>query len=102
MWKKIGADFSNNPRDVQTQPITNKNPSWFYVHVIGENVYVEAAKNHDNSCSIEIPRKLNPSEFEKMLDIYHRRNAGEKVSREATAVTINQVYWYGIFAEMKM
>ena len=37
-----------------------------------------------------------------MLDIYHRRNAGEKVSREATAVTINQVYWYGVFAEMKI
>lgn len=102
MWEKIVEEFSKNPRDLQTQPTTNVTPLWFYVQVIDGDLYVGKAKSHEKSCSIQGLRRINPSELEKILDIYHRRNAGEKVSREATATTKNQVYWYGIFAEMKM
>ncbi len=35
-----------------------------------------------------------------MLDLYMRRTKGEAISREATELTRNQVYWYGIFNDI--
>ena len=43
---------------------------------------------------------LEKYKFDMMLSIYNRRKSGEQVSQDAGAITHNQVYWYGIFADM--
>lgn len=100
-FSQIVSSFRANPRDVSTAPISDVQPKYFYVYVIAGSLYVSRAKTHKPSCSITNERKLNANEFETMLSIYHRRNAGEKVSQEAVRATINSIYWYGIFNDMK-
>ena len=81
-------------------PTTAKAPVWFYVFEEDGKVCVKNAEGHENSSHMIGVRVLEPSESKKMLDIYGRRKRGENVSKEATATTRNQVYWYGIFADM--
>ena len=99
-WEKIVAEYANNPRDVITVPITNKKGIWFYVHTKNGTVYISGAKCHSNSSKISWPIRLQSDKFEDMLQIYLRRKNGVPVSQEATATTRQQVYWYGIFADM--
>lgn len=100
MWNKIILEFQKNPRDVRTCP-TRGHGVWFYVWVEAGNLYVSRSKACTPSSKIKGKRWLNPSECEPMLELYKRRCRGESVSQEATALTRNQVYWYGIFYEMK-
>lgn len=102
MWKTIVAEYQNKPRDVKTVPINNRVGVWFYVFADGNNICVANAKEHEPSCKLSNPRVLVESEFEGMLDLYHRRMNGDKVSKEAQAITYSQVYFYGIFADMKL
>ena len=101
-WEEILKSFTTNPRDVHTQPLTKRAVLQFYVYVEDKKLYVDRAKNNEPSSNLS-KRRLLASEFEKcaiMYDIYQRRKRGEEVSHEATAITVNQVYWYGIFADM--
>lgn len=74
----------------------------FFTYIDKGYVYVEPARSKMPASKIRTPRKLDPAEFDTMLDLYHRRNKGEKVSYDATRVTQNQVYWYGVFHDMGM
>ncbi len=102
MWKEIVESFTSNPRDVKSIPITKRTPVWFYVYMENGRLYVEGAKDHIPSSNISTRRLLSPKNnmVETMFDIYQRRKSGEPVSAEATAATVNQIYWYGIFADM--
>ena len=102
IWKKILNEFLKNPRDVKTVPMTFHEPKWFYVLTVNDNLYVESGRNHNNKSKISAPRQIKQLELEAMLNLYHRRMNGEKVSAEAQSTTQNQVYWYGIFAEMQL
>ena len=102
MWETIISDFTKNPRDVKTIPIIPQEPKWFYVTVEDGNLFVESGRNHANHSQISDRRNLQRSEFETMLDLYHRRKRGEAVAAEAKQRTQNQVYWYGILAEMNL
>ena len=97
---KIISEFQKNPRDVCTRP-TRGHGVWFYVWVEAGNLYVSRSKVYTPSSKIKGKLWLNPSECEPMLELYKRRCRGESVSQEAIALTRNQVYWYGIFYEMK-
>lgn len=99
VYSIILNEFYENPRDVITVPKKGTG-KWFYVYARNNSVYVEGGKNHSNVSKISSPRKLNINETEKMLDLYRRRCKGESVSQLATETTQNQVYWYGIFAEL--
>lgn len=99
-WEKIVAEYANNPRDVITVPITKKKGIWFYVHTKNGSVYISRAKYHSDSSKIGWPIKLQSEKFEAMFRIYLLRKNGVPVSQEATATTRQQVYWYGIFADM--
>ena len=102
MWKEIVESFTSNPRDVKSIPITKRTPVWFYVYMENGRLYVDRAKEHIPSSNLSKRRMLS-SGAEKcsiMYDIYRRRKCGEPVSAEATATTVNQVYWYGIFADL--
>ena len=100
VYEKMLRKYGENPRCVCTVPTTAKAPVWFYVFGEDGKVCVKNAEGHENSSHMIGVRVLEPSESKKMLDIYGRRKRGENVSKEATATTRNQVYWYGIFADM--
>ena len=95
-WNVILHNLITNPRDLPTRPKDSRTPKWFYAYVDGNSIYVANAKNHSNSSSISVPRRLNFSEFEAIYPIHLRRENGERVSQEATDTTRNQVYWYSI------
>jgi len=99
-YNQLLEDFSENPRDICTVPLTNKEPVWFYVFTKNGALFVDKAKFHNNSSSIVKSRELKETECSAMLDIYHRRQKGEAVSRVAAEITRNQVYWYGVFSEL--
>ena len=102
MWQEIIKSFAANPRDVKTNPLRNRAALWFYVYVEDGRLYVDCAKEHTPSSKLSTRRMLS-SGAEKcniMYDIYRRRKSGEPVAAEATATTVNQVYWYGIFADL--
>ena len=99
LWRKILSEFQKNPRDVCTCP-TRGQGRWFYVWAEGGNLYAANSKTHTPSSKIKGARWLNPEECAPMLLLYERRCRGEAVSQEATALTRNQVYWYGIFRAM--
>ena len=98
-WEDMISSYINNPRDVKTIPLQGTG-IWFYVYVEDNDIYIEGAKNHSNSSIIRGSRKLESEKIDVMLSLYYRRKKGEPVSQEATSTTQNQVYWYGIFADM--
>ena len=100
VYEKMLRKYGENPRCVCTVPTTAKAPVWFYVFGEDGKVCVKNAEGHENSSHMIGVRVLEPSESKKMLDIYGRRKRGENVSKEAGKATVNQVYWYGIFADM--
>ena len=102
MWEEIVRSYSENPRDVQSQPLNNRPGLWFYVYVEKGTLYVEQAKAHKPSSKLSMRRKLSRAsqKCEMMFEFYRRRKNGETVSAEAGHKTVNQVYWYGVFADM--
>jgi hypothetical protein len=97
LWIKIIDDILKNPRDLQTTPIINRGGVWFSVTTDGKTISVDNAKTEKPSSRIGPTREICKDEFIKMHPIYLRRKRGEKVSKEATNTTINQVYIYSIF-----
>lgn len=95
-WHIIINDLKNNPRDLHTVPKTNVKPKWFYTYTDGDKIHVTNAKEHTPSSTISTTRKLDFTGFKKIYPIHLRREKGESVSQEATAATVNQVYWYSI------
>lgn len=97
---EILKSFTDNPRDVHTCPTCSRTPKWFFVSVSGRNVIISESKANINSSKLKTNRLLNFNELPEIFKLYLRRKQGESVSREATALTVNQVYWYGIFSEL--
>lgn len=99
MWNEIIKEFTTNPRDIHTIPMTKKEPIWFYIFVENGRLYVEGGKEHMPKSTAK-RREIKESELECMLEIYHRKLKGENVSNDATKNSRESSYWYGIFAEM--
>ena len=99
IYSKILKEFRENPRDVHTVPMNKRKPMWFYVFVKDGCVFIEQAHCTSPACKVK-KRKLNENECEEMSRIYHKRQNGECVSKEAQCRTFSQVYWYGIFNEI--
>lgn len=99
-YQDLVESYSQEPRDVPTNPL-RKESRWFFAYTEKVYIFVKSSSLKTPSCKIQIPRRLNPSEFDTMLDFYVRRNKGEPVSQDAAKATQNQVYWYGIFRDME-
>ena len=99
MYDTIVKEFTLNPRDVHTVPISGKNYKWFYVFVENGQLYVEMSHDHFPKCHVK-KRNLLEKECGRIFEIYQRRLKGESVSKEAQKCTRSQVYWYGIFHEI--
>lgn len=101
VYDRIVKEFASNSRDVHTVPTTAREPKWFHVFVEKGMLHVEAAHINQPGCRVK-KRSLQEKECDTMLEIYHKRCAGYNVSKEAHESTYSQVYWYGIFAELKL
>lgn len=97
---EILKSFSDNPRDVHTCPMRSCMPKWFFVSISNGSIVISESKAHMNSSKLKTNRILILGELPKIFNLYLRRKRGESVSKEATALTVNQVYWYGIFSEL--
>ena len=97
MYRDLVNSFCANPREIPTAPINGGTPKWFYVYERQGTIYISSGREHSNVCHVNPDRRLKPSEFSTMLDIYQRRKQGEPVSQEAKKQSINQSYWFGIF-----
>lgn len=104
MWENILRSYTDNPRDVKSVPLTNKKALWFHVYVENGKLYVDCAKENQPSSNLTKRRMLSSSseKCDIMYDIYKRRKSGQAVSKEATGITVNSIYWYGIFADMNL
>ena len=98
-YRELVSEFSKNPRDVHTVPLTRREHKWFYVFVDGDVLCVESAHNHTPRSSLK-KRKLPEKECENMLLLYRERKSGKSVSAEAHSYTYSQVYWYGVFSAL--
>ena len=100
-WEEMISAYINNPRDVKTIPLQGAG-IWFYVYVENGDIYVESAKKHSDSSIIRNRRKIEKEKVDAMLSLYYRRKKGEAAAQEAKRTTQNQVYWYGIFADINI
>ena len=99
-YQDLVVSYSQEPRDVHTIPL-RVTPVWFYTYIDKGYIFVKPAHKKTPASKIRTPRKLDPAEFDTMLDLYRRRNKGQMISCDASRVTRNQVYWYGIFHDME-
>lgn len=95
-WDLLYASFKENPRNVQTHPLRNALPKWFYAYSDGSAICIENARGKQPSCSITTLRKLEHDKFDKIYETYLRREKGDSVSKEVTEITMQSSYWYGV------
>lgn len=96
LWLKLLANLDKEPREFPTTPKSSRKPLWFAAYADNNDIFVRNAKDHMPSCSIKGERKLTYAIFQKIYPIYLRREKGEHISKEATAITFDQVYWYSL------
>lgn len=101
LWETIVDSFTRKPRDVITIP-TKGDGVWFYVSSKSGRVFVSGALTHTPPSQVRGSRQLDRNNCDTMFALYQRRKAGEPVSQEASSITQNQVYWYGIFNDLNL
>ena len=95
-WDTIVKRVSNHSEEFHTVPKNRRTPVWFLASGDGKYIYISEAKMNRPSSKISAVRKLTWSDFEKIYPLYFRREQGEVISAEATAITRNQVYYYSV------
>ncbi len=98
-WSIIIKELKSNPRDLHTLPTNNSQARWFFAYTDGDRIFIEQAKSNYPSSKISTRRILDYNGFKKIHPIYVRRKRGENVSSEASAITMNQSYWYPVIKE---
>ena len=100
LYSDIVSHYQRVPKNVHTVPIDGREPKWFRVSVHHGGVYISAGTTPHLNSNIRGERLLIADELDTMISLYQRRKKGDFVSREASCVTQNQVYWYGIFNDL--
>lgn len=96
IWNKIIENLSSSGREFPTTPKTKKEPVWFLARTDKEKIYINEAIENKPSSKIKVKRTLTYDNFKDVYPIYIRRENGENVSKEASAVTRNQVYYFSL------
>ena len=96
VWVKILNDLLKGSKELPTTPKTNKAPVWFLASTDGEKIYINEAVENKPSSNLKSRRVLTYKNFEDIYPIHLRRESGEKVSKEATDATRNQVYYFSL------
>lgn len=102
IWNLIVSSYSQNPRDVITTPVGNRHGKWFHVRVEAKRVFISEAKEHSYSSKFTTRRELNPSEAEKVYELYLKRQKGVSNNQEVQETTMNSSYWFGIFSDLDL
>lgn len=100
-WNTIIHKIEEKKRiELPTVPKTKKVPVWFSVTTDGKTIFIDEATEHKPSSKLSVQRKLHYNTFQKVFPLYLRRENGEQVSSEATAITLDQVYYYSIIKHL--
>ncbi|WP_391122496.1 hypothetical protein [Psychrobacillus sp. L3] len=95
-WNEIVNRLKGNRIELPTVPKVKKDPVWFSATTNGETIFINKAIEHKPSSKLTVERRLKYSTFEKVYPLYLRRENGEQVSSEVTAITVNQVYYFSL------
>ena len=95
-WNTIVEKLTGNRMELPTVPKTRKVPVWFSATTNGETIFINEAIDHTPSSKLSVERKLSFSDFQKVYPLYVRRENGESVSSEVTAVSVNSVYYFSL------
>ncbi len=101
LWNVIVDSYGSTPRDVSTTP-TNREPKWFYVSSDGRDIFISSGKAHGNKATISACRTLDKNNLSKIYELYCLRKRGLLRRSDATAVTQNSSYWFGIFEDLHL
>lgn len=99
-WNTIISKLAGNRIELPTVPKTKKSPVWFSATTDGVNIFIGEAVSHKPSSRLSMERKLTFYTFQKVYPLYIRRENGEQVSHEVTAITVNQVYYFSIIKHL--
>lgn len=86
--------------ELPTVPKTKKTPVWFTAATDGNTIFINEAVNNRPSSKLMNERKLTYKEFQKVYPLYLRREKGELVSSQVTAITRNQVYYFSLIKHL--
>lgn len=95
-WNSILKNLEGKTIELPTVPKTKKVPVWFSASTNGEIIFINEASDHKPSSKLSVPRKLRYNTFQKVFPFYLKRENGEPVSSEVTAITVNQVYYFSL------
>ncbi|WP_163103198.1 hypothetical protein [Peribacillus alkalitolerans] len=95
-WNIIISRLEGKIVELPTVPKTKKSPVWFSSTTDGKTIFINKAIDHSPSSKISVQRKLEYNTFQKVYPLFLRRESGEAVSTEVTAVTVNQVYYFSL------
>lgn len=99
-WSMIISKLKENQMEFPTVPKTKKIPVWFLASTTGDIIYIDKAIHHQPSSQISTPRKLNYKVFKNIYPLYLRRENGDSISKEASAITVNQVYYFSLIKHL--
>jgi hypothetical protein len=99
-WQVIVLKLIDNQLELPTVPKIKKNPVWFTASTDGDVIFIDTAINHHPSSQITTRRTLTYSNFQKVYPLYLRREKCEPISKEVSAVTVNQVYYFSLIKHL--
>ena len=83
-----------------TTPKNKRDPVWFSAFFDGDIILINKAVNNRPSSNLKMPRKLIYNIFQKVFPLYLRRERGERVSAEVTAITVDSVYYFSLIKHL--
>jgi len=95
-WNMIISRLENNRVELPTVPKNKKVPVWFAATTDGKTIFINEALDHNPSSKLSVERKLNYNTFQKVYPLYLRRENGEAISSEVSAITVDQVYYFSL------
>jgi hypothetical protein len=95
-WKTIISKLDQTPKEFHTVPIIKKVPLWFSATTDGESVFINNAIINRPSSNLKVPRRLYYRTFAKVYPLYLKRENGEQVSKEASRITVDKVYYFSL------
>lgn len=99
-WNTIVRSLDGKRLEFPTVPKTKKEPVWFSATSDGTSILISEAKDHKPSSKLTMQRKLTYKTFEKVFPLYLRRENGEQVSCEVSAITVDQVYYFSLIKHL--
>lgn len=95
-WSMIVNNLIEREIELPTVPKTKKIPVWFTASTSHSVILINKALHNKPSSKLTMTRSLQYKTFEKVYPYYLRREKGDQVSAEVTAITVNSVYYYSL------